>query len=65
MDADTLEQMVTIDNPGVLAKPWTHKNLFKIRRDLHVQEAFCAQNNRDIPVYGETHTDLTPPARGY
>jgi hypothetical protein len=64
-DANTLEQVVTIEDPGVLMKSWTRRNLYAIHRDLHVREAFCAQNNRDIPVAGESHTDLTPPPRGY
>jgi hypothetical protein len=58
-DVDTMEQLVTIENPR------TRSNLYRMHRDLHVQEAFCAQNNRDIPVGGESHTDLTPPPRRY
>lgn len=54
---DTLEQQITIINPKILTAPWTSTNKYKLRRDLHVQEAFCSQNNRDIS--GEP--DLTPP----
>ncbi|MGC3981446.1 MAG: hypothetical protein QM808_09320 [Steroidobacteraceae bacterium] len=54
---DTLEQQITIMNPKVLTAPYTTTQKFKIRRDLHVQEAFCSQNNRDIN--GEPN--LTPP----
>ncbi|HTP38475.1 MAG TPA: hypothetical protein VMI92_02755 [Steroidobacteraceae bacterium] len=58
---DTLEQTVTLDNPLVLTKPFTEVHRYKLRRDLHVQEAFCAQNNRDLPVDGQPHLDLTAP----
>lgn len=58
---DTLEQGVTIENPLVLTKPFTATHRYKLRRDLHVLEAFCSQNNRDLPVDGQPHVDLTAP----
>lgn len=58
---DTLEQQVTIINPKLLTAPWTFTNKFKLRRDLHVQEAECSQNNRNAEVDGKDIVDLTPP----
>ncbi|MFT3905394.1 MAG: hypothetical protein QM718_03720 [Steroidobacteraceae bacterium] len=58
---DTLEQRVTLTNPQVLQQPWTRTQRFKLRRDLHVQEAFCSQNNRDLPVNGQPSLDLSAP----
>lgn len=60
-DRDTLEQTVTQTNPEVLLKPLTTTQRYSIRRDLHVQEAECAQNNRDLPVEGKPNLDLTEP----
>jgi hypothetical protein len=61
LDANTLERVTTITNPTVLLKPWTSTVRYTIRRDLQVQEAECAQNNRDLPVNGATHIDLAEP----
>jgi hypothetical protein len=61
IDRDTLEQTVTQTNPEVLRKPWTTTQRYTIRRDQHVQEAECAQNNRDLPVDGKPNLDLSEP----
>jgi hypothetical protein len=61
LDKNTLEQTVTFVNAEVLKKPYTTSMRYSLRRDLHVQEAECSQNNRDLPVNGEPHIDLTEP----
>jgi hypothetical protein len=59
---DTLQLTLTIENPKLLQRAWTSTVRYRLRRDLHVQEAFCSQNNRDLPgPEGQVHLDLTPP----
>lgn len=58
---DTLEMKLTIENSKVLTKPWTSTQRYRLRRDLHVQEAECSQNNRDLPVDGEANINLSEP----
>jgi len=46
-DLGHLEIEITVDDPGVLAKPWTQKRL----ADLATEEIFefiCTENNRDV-----------------
>ena len=45
-DADTMEDLITIDDPQTFAKPWTTRMIYK-RTKSPIQEYFC-DNVRDI-----------------
>jgi hypothetical protein len=58
---DSMRYTRTVINPDVLTKPWITTRILPRHRDWHVYEAWCTQNNRDAPVEGKPHLDLTPP----
>jgi hypothetical protein len=58
---DSMEYMRTVINPDVLTRPWTTTRTLPRHRDWHVLEAWCTQNNREAPVEGKPHLDLTVP----
>lgn len=47
-DLGHLEQTVTVEDPGVLAKPWTMKRSFDLAAGETIREFICAENNRDV-----------------
>jgi len=47
-DLGHLEKEVTVDDPGVLAKPWTFKQVADLAADEEIREFICAENNRDV-----------------
>jgi hypothetical protein len=48
-DLGHLEKEVTVDDPGVLAKPWTFKAVADLAVGEEIREFICAENNRDVP----------------
>ena len=47
-DAGHLEIEITVDDPGILAKPWTQKRVTDLANE-EIFEFICTENNRDIP----------------
>jgi hypothetical protein len=48
-DLGHLEKTIIVDDPGVLAKPWTIKQVADLAAGEEIREFICAENNRDIP----------------
>lgn len=48
-DLGHLEKEVTVEDPGVLAKPWTFKAVADLAAGEEIREFICAENNRDVP----------------
>ena len=48
IDLGHMEQQVTVEDPGVLAKPWTMKRSFDLAANEIIREFICAENNRDV-----------------
>jgi hypothetical protein len=46
-DAGHLEIEITVDDPGVLAKPWTQKRATDLA-DEEIFEFICTENNKDV-----------------
>ena len=46
-DLGHLEIEITVDDPGVLAKPWTQKRVADLAHD-EIFEFICTENNRDV-----------------
>ena len=52
IDADTIRYDVTIDDPTVLAKPWSGKlNLLRQPKDDQIIEGACREGERDLEHY--------------
>ncbi len=47
-DLGHLETEVTVEDPGVLAKPWTMKKVADLAPGEEIREFICAENNRDV-----------------
>ncbi len=47
VDPDTLEITTQIEDPGVLAQPWTYTTRYARHRDWSIAEYVCEQNNRN------------------
>jgi hypothetical protein len=48
-DFSTLENVVTIDDPGAYAKPFTVKFTAKLKPGWDLMEYICNENNQDVP----------------
>jgi len=48
VDLGHLETEVTVEDPGVLAKPWTLKRVSDLAPGEEIREFMCAENNRDL-----------------
>ena len=48
-DLGHLEKEITVEDPGVLAKPWTIKQVADLAAGEEIREFICAENNRDVP----------------
>jgi hypothetical protein len=48
-DLGHLEKVVTVEDPGVLAKPWSFKSVADLAAGEEIREFICAENNRDVP----------------
>jgi hypothetical protein len=46
-DLGHMEIEITVDDPGVLAKPWTQKRVADLARE-EIFEYICQENNRDV-----------------
>jgi hypothetical protein len=46
-DLGHLDIEITVDDPGVLAKPWTQKRIADLAHE-EIFEFICAENNRDV-----------------
>jgi len=48
VDLGHLETEVTVEDPGVLAKPWTMKRVSDLAPGEEIREFICAENNTDV-----------------
>jgi hypothetical protein len=48
-DLGHLESEVTVEDPGVLAKPYTIKRVAQLAQGYDIYEFICAENERDVP----------------
>ena len=48
VDLGHLETEVTVEDPGVLAKPWILKRVSDLAPGEEIREFMCAENNRDL-----------------
>jgi hypothetical protein len=48
VDLGHLETEVTVEDPGVLAKPWTLKRVSDLAPGEEIREFMCTENNRDL-----------------
>jgi len=48
-DLGHLETEITVEDPGVLAKPWTLKQISELAPKETVREFICEEGNKDIP----------------
>ena len=48
-DLGHLEKQITVEDPGVLAKPWIMKQVADLAAGEEIREFICAENNRDLP----------------
>ena len=47
-DLGHLERTITVEDPGVLAKPWVLKQVSDLAAGEEIREFICAENNRDV-----------------
>ena len=48
-DLGHLEAEVTVEDPAILAKPWTFKRVSELAPSEEVREFICTENNQDVP----------------
>ncbi len=48
-DLGHLEVVVTVEDPGVLARPWTFKRVSELAPTEELREFICNENNSDLP----------------
>ena len=48
-DLGHLETDVTVEDPGILAKPWTFKRVSDLAAKEEIREFVCNENNPDLP----------------
>jgi hypothetical protein len=60
LDADTIESIVTLTDPGALTEPWTApRKYFRAPDDYRMLEYICLENNRNpIGADGKTQAIL-------
>jgi hypothetical protein len=49
LDMGHLETVVTVEDPKILAKPWTFKRISELAPTERIYEFICPENNRDTP----------------
>jgi hypothetical protein len=49
VDANTLEDVFTIDDPKAFTRPWTARRIFSRQPKLRFIEYVCEENNRNAP----------------
>ena len=47
-DLGHLEEEITVEDPGVLARPWVMKQVADLAANEEIREFICAENNRDL-----------------
>ena len=47
-DLGHLEAQITVEDPGVLAKPWTFTRVAELAPTEEVREFICPENNSDL-----------------
>ena len=47
-DAGHLETEITVEDPGVLEKPWTYRNVSDLAPTEEIYEFICPENNKDL-----------------
>ena len=45
---DAIRYQFTVEDPGVLAKPWTFKRTAELGPTETIREFMCSENNRDL-----------------
>ena len=45
---ETIRYEATMEDPNVLARPWTIRETFRLRRDERLREYECIENNEDL-----------------
>jgi carboxypeptidase family protein len=48
-DLGHLEAEITVEDPGVLARPWTFKRVSELAPKEEIREFICDENNSDLP----------------
>jgi len=48
-DLGHLETEITVEDPGILAKPWTLKQVADLAAGHEVREFMCSEDNKDLP----------------
>lgn len=48
VDLGHMETVFTVEDPGVLAKPWTFKRVSELAPKETIREFMCTENNRDV-----------------
>lgn len=48
-DFGHLEAEITVEDPGVLAKPWTFKRVSDLALGVEIREFVCPEDNTDLP----------------
>jgi hypothetical protein len=48
-DLGHLEAQITVEDPGILAKPWTYKRMSDLAPNEEIREFMCTENNKDVP----------------
>jgi hypothetical protein len=48
-DLGHLEAEITVEDPAVLAKPWTYKRVSDLAPEEEIREFMCNENNIDLP----------------
>jgi hypothetical protein len=57
-DRNTLEDLITIDDPKVFTAPWTTVTHFRLQPDREVMEYFCENNRNLVDKNGQIGTQL-------
>jgi len=47
-DLGHLETEITVEDPGILARPWTIKRISELAPNEVIYEFICPENNRDV-----------------
>lgn len=50
LNGDTISYEATVEDPGVMTKPWTQRYTFtRLQPNVHALEYECLENNQDLP----------------
>jgi hypothetical protein len=62
-DQDTLEDLITIEDPKTFTRPWTAVTHFKLQTGRQVAEYICENNRNLADANGQISTQLPPAGR--